>query len=149
MKFYIIAFLLAYFQASVLTNIFHNMLLSPNFLLAYLCLYLFREDRGWLKKASITGFFLDLFLDSLGLHLSGHIFFAILFNMMRQRIEIPSKFSLLIAYFFLSLLEKLWLILLFRLKYYTDFNLWLLPLSLTFEVVFLYLISGKQLSREP
>ena len=149
MKFYIIVFLLAYFQASVLTNIFHNMLLSPNFLLSYLCLYLFREDRGWLKKASITGFFLDLFLDSLGLHLSGHIFFAILFNMMRQRIEIPSKFSLLIAYFFLSLLEKLWLILLFRLKYYTDFNLWLLPLSLTFEVVFLYLISGKHLSREP
>lgn len=149
MKFYIIAFLLAYFHGSVLITIFHNMLLSPNLILVYLFLHIFKEDKGWLRKAFITGFFLDLFLDSLGLHLSGHIFFAILFNMMMQRIEIPSRFSLIITYLLLSMLEKLWLILLFRIRYYVDLNLWLLPLSLTFEVLFLYFISGRQLRREP
>ncbi|WPM31882.1 hypothetical protein IAE16_08665 [Hydrogenobacter sp. T-2] len=149
MKFYIIAFFLAYFQGSVLITIFHNMLVSPNLLLAYLFLHIFKEDKGWLRKAFITGFFLDLFQDSLGLHLSGHIFFAILFNLMRLRIEIPSRLSLLLAYFLLSLLEKLWLVLLFRIRYYADLSLWLLPLSLALEVLFLYLISGRYLSREP
>lgn len=148
MKFYIIAFLLAYFQGAVLIAVFHNMLIAPNLLLVYLFLNIFKEDNGWLRKAIITGFFLDLFQDSLGLNLSGHIFFAILFNIMKLRIELPSKLSLLLAYLLLSLLEKLWVVLLFRVKYYADLNLWLLPLSLAFEALFLYLISGRYFRKE-
>ncbi len=148
MKFYIVAFLLAYFQGAVLIAVFHNMLMAPNLLLVYLFLSIFKEDNGWLRKAIITGFFLDLFQDSLGLNLSGHIFFAILFNIMKLRIELPSKLSLLLAYLLLSLLEKLWVVLLFRVKYYADLNLWLLPLSLAFEALFLYLISGRYFRKE-
>lgn len=148
MKFYIIAFLLAYFQGAVLIAVFHNMLIAPNLLLVYLFLNIFKEDNGWLRKAIITGFFLDLFQDSLGLNLSGHIFFAILFNIMKLRIELPSKLSLLLAYLLLSLFEKLWVVLLFRVKYYADLNLWLLPLSLAFEALFLYLISGRYFRKE-
>ncbi len=148
MKFYIVAFLLAYFQGAVLIAVFHNMLIAPNLLLVYLFLNIFKEDNGWLRKAIITGFFLDLFQDSLGLNLSGHIFFAILFNIMKLRIELPSKLSLLLAYLLLSLFEKLWVVLLFRVKYYADLNLWLLPLSLAFEALFLYLISGRYLRKE-
>lgn len=148
MKFYIVAFLLAYFQGAVLIAVFHNMLIAPNLLLVYLFLNIFKEDNGWLRKAIITGFFLDLFQDSLGLNLSGHIFFAILFNIMKLRIELPSKLSLLLAYLLLSLLEKLWVVLLFRVKYYADLNLWLLPLSLAFEALFLYLISGRYFRKE-
>lgn len=148
MKFYIVAFLLAYFQGAVLIAVFHNMLIAPNLLLVYLFLSIFKEDNGWLRKAIITGFFLDLFQDSLGLNLSGHIFFAILFNIMKLRIELPSKLSLLLAYLLLSLLEKLWVVLLFRVKYYADLNLWLLPLSLAFEALFLYLISGRYFRKE-
>ncbi len=148
MKFYIVAFLLAYFQGAVLIAVFHNMLIAPNLLLVYLFLSIFKEDNGWLRKAIITGFFLDLFQDSLGLNLSGHIFFAILFNIMKLRIELPSKLSLLLAYLLLSLLEKLWVVLLFRVKYYANLNLWLLPLSLAFEALFLYLISGRYFRKE-
>lgn len=148
MKFYIVAFLLAYFQSAVLIAVFHNMLMAPNLLLVYLFLSIFKEDNGWLRKAIITGFFLDLFQDSLGLNLSGHIFFAILFNIMKLRIELPSKLSLLLAYLLLSLFEKLWVVLLFRVKYYADLNLWLLPLSLAFEALFLYLISGRYFRKE-
>ncbi|QID33660.1 hypothetical protein [Pampinifervens florentissimum] len=148
MKFYIVAFLLAYFQGAVLIAVFHNMLMAPNLLLVYLFLNIFKEDNGWLRKAIITGFFLDLFQDSLGLNLSGHIFFAILFNIMKLRIELPSKLSLLLAYLLLSLFEKLWVVLLFRVKYYADLNLWLLPLSLAFEALFLYLISGRYFRKE-
>lgn len=148
MKFYIVAFLLAYFQGAVLIAVFHNMLMAPNLLLVYLFLSIFKKDNGWLRKAIITGFFLDLFQDSLGLNLSGHIFFAILFNIMKLRIELPSKLSLLLAYLLLSLLEKLWVVLLFRVKYYADLNLWLLPLSLAFEALFLYLISGRYFRKE-
>ncbi len=148
MKFYIVAFLLAYFQGAVLIAVFHNMLIAPNLLLVYLFLNIFKEDNGWLRKAIITGFFLDLFQDSLGLNLSGHIFFAILFNIMKLRIELPSKLSLLLAYLLLSLFEKLWVVLLFRVKYYANLNLWLLPLSLAFEALFLYLISGRYLRKE-
>ena len=148
MKFYIIAFLLAYFQGAVLIAVFHNILIAPNLLLVYLFLNIFKEDNGWLRKAIITGFFLDLFQDSLGLNLSGHIFFAILFNIMKLRIELPSKLSLLLAYLLLSLFEKLWVVLLFRVKYYADLNLWLLPLSLAFEALFLYLTSGRYFRKE-
>ncbi|MEJ7620126.1 MAG: hypothetical protein WKI46_04835 [Aquificaceae bacterium] len=148
MKFYIVAFLLAYFQSAVLIAVFHNMLMAPNLLLVYLFLSIFKEDNGWLRKAIITGFFLDLFQDSLGLNLSGHIFFAILFNIMKLRIELPSKLSLLLAYLLLSLFEKLWVVLLFRVKYYADLNLWLLLLSLAFESLFLYLISGRYFRKE-
>lgn len=148
MKFYIVAFLLAYFQSAVLIAVFHNMLMAPNLLLVYLFLSIFKEDNGWLRKAIITGFFLDLFQDSLGLNLSGHIFFAILFNIMKLRIELPSKLSLLLAYLLLSLFEKLWVVLLFRVKYYANLNLWLLPLSLAFEALFLYLISGRYFRKE-
>ncbi len=148
MKFYIVAFLLAYFQGAVLIAVFHNILIAPNLLLVYLFLDIFKEDNGWLRKTIITGFFLDLFQDSLGLNLSGHIFFAILFNIMKLRIELPSKLSLLLAYLLLSLFEKLWVVLLFRVKYYADLNLWLLPLSLAFEALFLYLISGRYFRKE-
>ncbi len=148
MKFYIVAFLLAYFQSAVLIAVFHNMLMAPNLLLVYLFLSIFKEDNGWLRKAIITGFFLELFQDSLGLNLSGHILFAILFNIMKLRIELPSKLSLLLAYLLLSLFEKLWVVLLFRVKYYADLNLWLLPLSLAFEALFLYLISGRYFRKE-
>ena len=148
MKFYIVAFLLAYFQSAVLIAVFHNMLMAPNLLLVYLFFSIFKDENGWLRKAIITGFFLDLFQDSLGLNLSGHIFFAILFNIMKLRIELPSKLSLLLAYLLLSLFEKLWVVLLFRVKYYADLNLWLLPLSLAFEALFLYLISGRYFRKE-
>lgn len=149
MKFYIATFLLAYFQSSVLITVFHNILISPNLLLVYLFLNIFREDSLWLRRAIITGFFLDLFQDSLGLNTSGHIFFAILFNLMKLRIEIPSKLSLLIAYVLLSTLEKFWILLLFRIRYYADINLWLLPLSLVVEMLLLYIISGRYPNREP
>ncbi len=148
MKFYVIAFLLAYFQSSVLIAIFHNMLIAPNLLLSYLFLHIFKEDNGWLRRAIITGFFLDLFQDSLGLNLSGYIFFAILLNLMKLRIEIPSRFSLLLAYFLLSLLEKFWIVLLFRIRYYAELSLPLLPLSLALELIFLYSISGRYFHRE-
>ncbi len=148
MKFYIIAFLLAYFQSSVLIAVFYDMIVAPNLLLVYLFLNIFKDDSAWLRKAIISGFLLDLFQDSLGLNLSGYVFFAMLFSLMRLRIEIPSRLSLLLAYLLLSITEKFWIIFLFRIKYYADLNLWLLPLSLAFELVFLYLISGRYLYRE-
>ncbi len=143
MKFYLIAFLLAYFQSSVLIAIFHNMLITPNPLLVYLFLNIFRENGGWLLRTITAGFFLDLFQDSLGLNLSGYIFFATLFSLMRSRVEIPNRLSLLFAYLPLSLMEKLWVIFLFRIRYYADLTLWLLPFSLFLETLFLYLISGR------
>lgn len=148
MKFYIIAFLLAYFQSSILLAIFHSMLLTPNLLLVYLFLNILGEGNFWLRRAVLAGFFLDLFQDSLGLNLSGYVLFTTIFNLMKLRIEIPSRVSLLLAYIPLSLLEKLWVIALFRIRYYTELNIWLALLSFSLEVLFLYLISGRYLYRE-
>ncbi|MEJ5339792.1 MAG: hypothetical protein ACK42C_06810 [Aquificaceae bacterium] len=148
MKFYIIAFFLAYFQSSVLLALFHSMLLTPNLLLLYLFLNILGEGNSWLRRAVLAGFFLDLFQDSLGLNLSGFVLFATLFNLMKLRIEMPSRVSLLLVYALLSLVERLWVIALFRIRYYTELNIWLALLSFSLELLFLYLISGRYLYRE-
>lgn len=145
MKFTIIAFLLAYFQSSVLLAIFHSMWTIPNLLLVYLFLNILGDGGSWLKRTLLAGFFLDLFQDSLGLNMSGYILFAMLVNFMKLRIEMPSRASLLLAYLGLTLVEKAWVILLFRIRYYAELNLWLIPLGLLVELLFLYLISGKVL----
>lgn len=147
MKFYIVAFLLAYFQSSVLLGVFHSTLITPNILLVYLFLNIFGESSYWLRKAVIAGFFLDIFQDSLGLNLSGFVLFAMLLNLMRLRIEMPSRASMLIAYFLLSFIEKMWVIVLFRVRYYAELNLPLALLSFSLELLFLYLISRKYLPK--
>ncbi len=148
MRFYFLSFLLAYFQSSVLVALFHSMLVAPNLLLVYLFLTILKENKAWLRRALIAGFFLDVFQDSLGLNLSGFVFFGVIFSLIRQRVDIPSKLSLILTYALLSWLERAWVIVLFRIRYYAEFDLWLLPISFALELLFLYFISGRYLRHE-
>ncbi len=148
MRFYFLSFLLAYFQSSVLVALFHSMLVAPNLLLVYLFLTMLKENKAWLRRALIAGFFLDVFQDSLGLNLSGFVFFGVIFSLIRQRVDIPSKLSLILTYALLSWLERAWVIVLFRIRYYAELDLWLLPISFALELLFLYFISGRYLRHE-
>lgn len=133
MRFYLFSFLIAYFQSSVLLAVFQNALLVPNLLLVYLFLNLLNEEDYGLKKALPSGFFLDLFQDSFGLHLSGYVFFTIGLNFVKQRYHFPSRLSVVLVYIFLSILERLWTVIIFRSRYYLEFNLWLALLGFFIE----------------
>lgn len=140
MRFYLFALILAFFQSSVLLALFHNLLLTPNLLLAYLFINLLKDEEYKLEKAVISGFFLDILQDSLGLHISGYTFFSILLNFLRSRFEFPNRASLLLAYILLSVIEKLWVIFLFRLRYYVEINPLLFFLSYLVELSFIMFI---------
>ncbi len=140
MRFYLFAFIIAFFQSSILLAIFHNFLTAPNLLLVYLFINLVREEECLLKKAVLSGLFLDLFQDSLGLHISGHIFFSIVLSLLKARFEFPNIVSLFLVYAFLSILEKLWILFFFRLRYYAGIDPILLFLGLAIELTFAMLI---------
>ncbi|MFN3472243.1 MAG: hypothetical protein ACK4ZR_06555, partial [Aquificaceae bacterium] len=117
MRFYLFAIIIAFFQSSVLLALFHNLLTVPNLLLVYLFVNLLKEENHTLKKPIISGFLLDIFQDSLGLHISGYTFFSIWLSFLKARFDFPNRTSLLLTYTFLSLIEKLWVVILFRLRY--------------------------------
>lgn len=137
MKFYIFAFLLAYFQSSALIALFHSFLFVPNLLLVYFFLELARDEGYGLKRALFSGFFLDLLQDSLGLNLFGYTLFTLMVNAIKTRFEFAHRFSFLFAYALFSSIEKLFIFLLFRLKYFLEFNLWLTLLGFFTELGFL------------
>lgn len=141
MRFYIIALLLAYIQSSILATIFRSVLIAPDLLLAYLFFNLMQDDSRWLRKVLFSGLLLDLFQDSLGLNLSGYLVFAILLKIATGRFELPGRLSLLFAYVPLSVVKKLLVITLFRIKYYAEISPLLFLLGLCVEILFLYLIS--------
>lgn len=141
MKFYVIALLLAFFQASVLATAFRGVLTSPDLLFVYLFFNILQDNSKWLRKAFFSGLFLDLFQDSLGLHLSSYIACAILLNWVMGRFELPSRLSLMLAYVPLAFVKKLLVIALFRMKYYAEVSPVLFLLGLCVEIIFLYLIS--------
>ncbi|MFN3976382.1 MAG: hypothetical protein ACK4LT_04885 [Aquificaceae bacterium] len=141
MRFYLFAIIIAFFQSSVLLALFHNLLTVPNLLLAYLFVNLLKEENHTLKKPIISGFLLDIFQDSLGLHLSGYTFFSIWLSFLKTRFDFPNRTSLLLTYTFLSLIEKLWVVILFRLRYYLEINPLLFLLSYAFELSFIIFIS--------
>lgn len=141
MRFYLFAFLLAYFQSSALLAFFKSFLFAPNFLLVYLFLNLVEEDKEYgLKKALISGLFLDILQDSVGLNLSGYMLFTVAMNLMRLRFEFPSRTSVIFAYALLSMVEKLWVLTLFRVKYLTELDLPLAIFGLILELGFLSLM---------
>ncbi|RMH79653.1 MAG: hypothetical protein D6674_07105 [Acidobacteria bacterium] len=141
MRFYIITFLLSYIQSSLFLALFHNFLLTPDLTLVYLLLNLAHEERLNLKKPIYAGLLLDILQDSLGLQLSGKLFFALALSIVRLRVEFTGRLSLIVAYIPLSLLQKLLMFILFRIKYYTDVNILLLIGSLMIEVLFLTLMA--------
>lgn len=141
MRFYLFALIIAFFQSSVLLALFHNLLTVPNLLLAYLFINLLKEEGYNLKKAVIPGFLLDLFQDSLGLHISGYTFFSICLSLLKSRFEFPNRVSLLLAYAILSLAEKLWIAFLFRLRYHVEVSPILFFLSYLIELSFIIFIS--------
>jgi hypothetical protein len=147
MRFYLFALILAFFQSSVLLALFHNLLTVPNLLLAYLFVNLLREEDYNLKKPLISGFFLDVFQDSLGLHISGYTFFSIWLSFLKARFDFPNRTSLLLAYTVLSLVEKLWVVILFRLRYYLEINPLLFLLSYVIELSFIIFISRGYFNR--
>lgn len=141
MRFYIITFLLSYIQSSFLLALFHNFLLTPDLTLVYLFLNLAHDEKLNLKKPMYAGLLLDILQDSFGLQLSGKLFSALALSILRLRVEFTGRLSLVVAYIPLSLLQKLLMFTLFRIKYYTDVNILLLISSLVIEVLFLTLIA--------
>lgn len=113
----------------------------PNLLLAYLFFELMREKGYGLKKATFSGLSLDLLQDSLGLHLFSHTLFTMAVNAMKSRFELLNRSSLLLAYVPLSLMERLCLFALFRLKYFSEFKPGLTLLGFLLEFIFLLIIS--------
>ncbi|MCS6999023.1 MAG: rod shape-determining protein MreD [Aquificaceae bacterium] len=140
MKFYLLAPLLAYFQSSVLMVFFQSFLFAPNLLLAYLFIELMREKGYGLKKGAFSGLLLDLLQDSLGLHLFSHTLFTMAINAMKSRFEPLKRFSLLLAYVPFSLMERLCLFVLFRLKYFAEFRLGLALVGFLLEFIFLLIL---------
>jgi len=147
MRFYLFTLIIAFFQSSVLLALFHNLLTVPNLLLAYLFINLLKEEDHSLKKPLISGLFLDLFQDSLGLHISGYTFFSIWLSFLKARFNLPSRAALLLAYIILSLVEKLWMVILFRLRYYLEINPLLFLLSYVIELSFIIFISRGYFNR--
>lgn len=149
MKFYIIALLLAYFQSSVLLALFQNTLTTPNLLLVFLFLNLVHDETKSLRKAFFSGFFLDAFQDSMGLHMSAHVLFILLLHFFRQRLDFPTRLSLLILYVGLSFVEKVWILLLLRMKYFIEINLLSAMVGYTIELLFLLFVMRFYNRRSP
>ena len=139
MMFYVLAFLISFFQSSLISAFFPSILLSPNLLLVYLFLNLLKKED--LVKVFISGFFLDLFQDSLGFNISGFILFSMVLSLLRERYELPNRLSLIIFYFLLSSIEKLWTFFLFRWKYYVQIDPLIILLSYLVEIGFLLLMT--------
>lgn len=136
MTFYLVAFLLAYFQSSVLFAFFQSSLFAPNMVLAYLFLELMKEEGYGLKKALASGLFLDILQDSLGLHLFANTLLALLVNLLKERLDFPSRLSITLLYGAMALGERFITFFIFRLKYYTEFSLWLTLVGFFVEMLF-------------
>lgn len=146
MIFYLFAFLLAFLQNSVISTLFPSFFLSPNILLSYLFLNLLREED--IKKVLISGLFLDLFQDSLGLNLSGFLLFGIGLGLLKEMFEFPSRVSLVVSYTLLSILEKSWTLLLYRWKYYIPLDPLALLLSYLIELSFLIFMAKGYITKQ-
>jgi hypothetical protein len=144
MMFYLIAVALAFVQSSLLTALFQSLLIVPNLLLTYLFLNMLKGDYS-MKKPLISGMLLDIFQNSLGLHTSGFLIFSLLFKLISSRYEFPTPASLTVVYGVLSLIEKLWVFGIFRVKFLIYINLPLLLASLLIEMLILYFISRRHL----
>lgn len=144
MSFYLFAFLTAYLQSSFLLALFGSSLFTPNFLLAYLFLHLMKEEGYGLKKTLASGLFLDLLQDTPGLNLSGYLLFTLVLNLLKARVEFPTVLSMSLTYLFLTLLERLAVFVVFRLKYFVEFKPVLLVLSLSLELLLVVFLLRKR-----
>ncbi|MFN3599312.1 MAG: hypothetical protein ACK4VK_06225 [Aquificaceae bacterium] len=138
MRFYFLALLLSFLQSAVFSGFFHNVFLAPNLLLVYLFLNLLKDDD--IKKVIFAGLFLDVFQDSLGLNLSGFLLFYMIYNLFKARFEFPNRLSLVVIYTFLSLVEKAWVLFLFRIRFYTEISPINLLISYLIEISFMLLL---------
>ncbi|MGC8852331.1 MAG: hypothetical protein ACP5P0_01865 [Hydrogenobacter sp.] len=141
MKFYVISFLLAFIQASVITGLFVSNLYVPDLILLYLFLHISRQEKMDIKKPLVSGFYLDIMYDTFGWNISGKLLMSLLLEIFKSRWEFATRLSLMIFYCLVALLEHIFRYVLFRLKYYYPFELRAFFLGFSIELFLLYLLS--------
>ncbi|MFN3814194.1 MAG: hypothetical protein ACK4SM_06190 [Aquificaceae bacterium] len=137
MRFYLIAFLLAFVQSSLLTGIFVSSLYAPDLVLLYLFYSLYAQTRLDIEKPVISGFFLDLMYDTLGWNMLGKLTASFFLELIKSRYILVSRLSVLVSYMAVAILEHALRFFLFRLKYYYSFSPALFMLGLVTEGLFL------------
>lgn len=138
MKFYFIVVLLSYIQSSILASLFSNGLLAPDLVLCAYFLELLKSGDRWGIKGAFSGSVLDILQDSAGLYVSRQVLFGIIYEIIDEKMQFPSKVSKAVAYVLIAISVKLFMILLFSFKHSWGLNLKLLILSLFLETLCVY-----------
>ncbi len=142
MRFYLIAFLLAFVQSSLLTGMFVSSLYAPDLVLLYLFYSLYSQPQPDIRKPVISGFFLDLMYDTLGWNMSGKLMASFFLELIKSRYLLVSHLSVLVSYMMVALLEHAFRFFLFRVKYYYSFSPALFILGLFTESLFLMMFTS-------
>ncbi len=147
MKSYLLLALILFLQSSALVGLFGSYLFVPDLLLCFLVI---RSIRGPVNYAMgfMSGFTLDLLLDTLGWHASGKLLALFFLSIIKKRFYVEVVQSLIVAYSLVALLEHSYRLLIFRSKYY--YPLEPLPLFGGFfvELAVVYSFGKKLLKNE-
>ncbi|MEN3034161.1 MAG: hypothetical protein ABDH18_04150 [Aquificaceae bacterium] len=138
MTFYLIMILLSYLQSSVMLSVFSHGLVVPDLVLCIYFLELLKKEDRWGIKAIFSGAFLDILQDSAGLYLSRQMIFCILYELMSTKLQFPTKISKVIAYLSISIVTKLFAIILFSTKHKWELNSVEFLAGILIEALFIY-----------
>ncbi|MCS7084168.1 MAG: hypothetical protein NZL90_04180 [Aquificaceae bacterium] len=138
MKFYFIVVFLSYIQSSILVNLFSNGLMVPDLVLCSYFLELLKNGDRWGLKGVFSGSVLDILQDSAGLYISRQILFGLIYEIIEEKLQFPSRISKTLAYVIIATSVKLFTILLFSFKHDWSLSPTLLILGMFLEALYVY-----------
>ncbi|ADC90003.1 hypothetical protein Thal_1372 [Thermocrinis albus DSM 14484] len=137
MKFYWVVFLIAFLQSSVMVPLMGSYLYVPDFVLVVLYTHTVFLERVEYRKGIMSGLFLDILQDSLGWHIAGKTFFLMMIDVVKSRVFLLDRYTFILVYLMMSLMEHFLRLSLFRIKYYYPLSLSRIALQIGLEMLFL------------